>query len=207
MTPWTIARQFPLSLGFSRQEYWSRLPFPSPGELPDPGIKPASLALWRILYHWATGEAPCIGLHTCISIPRAPFSPRGDLCPLLFNLGSIHVESMVGEMLWGLVVYFGASFMFSVCPPAESLKQHLPCEGVPHQRPPLGMFPQFTRKSLLLSSTDFLEKSEHLEQQFDSIPVRTFLYMKWKSLSRVQLFATSWTIQSMEFSRQEYWSG
>ena len=37
------AQQAPLSLGFSRQEYWSGLPFPSPGNLPDPGIKPASL--------------------------------------------------------------------------------------------------------------------------------------------------------------------
>ena len=39
MTPWTVARQAPLSLGISRQEYWSGLPFPSPGDLPDPGIK------------------------------------------------------------------------------------------------------------------------------------------------------------------------
>ena len=44
-TPWTEAHQAPLSLGFSRQEYWSGLPFPSPGELPDPGIKPGSPAL------------------------------------------------------------------------------------------------------------------------------------------------------------------
>ena len=40
-----IARQTPLSLGFSRQEYWSGLPFPSPGDLPDPGIEPRSPAL------------------------------------------------------------------------------------------------------------------------------------------------------------------
>ena len=39
----TIANQIPLSMGFSRQEYWSVLPFPSPGVLPDPGIKPTSL--------------------------------------------------------------------------------------------------------------------------------------------------------------------
>ena len=39
-TLWTIAHQAPLSKGFSRQEYWSGLPFPSPGELLDPGIKP-----------------------------------------------------------------------------------------------------------------------------------------------------------------------
>ena len=38
-TPWNVARQPPLSVGFSRQEYWSGLPFPPPGDLPDPGIK------------------------------------------------------------------------------------------------------------------------------------------------------------------------
>ena len=42
-TPRTITRQDPLSMGFSRQEYWSGLPFPSPGDLPDPGIKHGSL--------------------------------------------------------------------------------------------------------------------------------------------------------------------
>ena len=43
VTPQTVAYQAPLSMGFSRQEYWSGLPFPSPEDLPDPGIKPASL--------------------------------------------------------------------------------------------------------------------------------------------------------------------
>ena len=45
VTPWTIASQTPPSMGFSRQEYWSGLPFPSPGDLPNLGIKPASTAL------------------------------------------------------------------------------------------------------------------------------------------------------------------
>ena len=45
VTPWTIALQFPLSVGFSRQEYWSALPFPSAGDLPDPGIEPGSPTL------------------------------------------------------------------------------------------------------------------------------------------------------------------
>ena len=45
MTPWTIARQSPLSVQFSKQEDWSELPFPSPGDLPDPGVKPKSPAL------------------------------------------------------------------------------------------------------------------------------------------------------------------
>ena len=45
LTPWTVAYQAPSSMGFSRQEYWSGLPFPSPGDLPDPGIKLGSPAL------------------------------------------------------------------------------------------------------------------------------------------------------------------
>ena len=42
--PWTVACQISLSMGFPKQEYWSGLPFPVPGDLPDPGIKPMSLA-------------------------------------------------------------------------------------------------------------------------------------------------------------------
>ena len=45
MTLWAVALRAPLSMGFSRQEYWSGLPFPSPGDLPDPGIGPESPAL------------------------------------------------------------------------------------------------------------------------------------------------------------------
>ena len=45
VTPWTVAHKVPLSMEFSRQEYWSRLPFLSPGDLPYPGIKPGSPAL------------------------------------------------------------------------------------------------------------------------------------------------------------------
>ena len=43
-TLWTVARQAPLSMGFSKQEYWSGLPCPPPGDLPDPGIEPVSPA-------------------------------------------------------------------------------------------------------------------------------------------------------------------
>ena len=43
--PWTVAHQAPLSMGFPRQQYWSGLPFPSPGQLSNPGIKPRSPAL------------------------------------------------------------------------------------------------------------------------------------------------------------------
>ena len=45
VTPWTVAYEAPPSMGFSRKEYWSGLPFPSPGDLPHPGIQPGSTAL------------------------------------------------------------------------------------------------------------------------------------------------------------------
>ena len=48
VTPWTVAHQAPLSMGFSRQENWSGLPFPLQGDLPDPGIKPKFL-YWQSL--------------------------------------------------------------------------------------------------------------------------------------------------------------
>ena len=49
-TPWTLARQAPLSMGFSRQEYWSGLPFPSPGDLSDSEIESASSALAGVFF-------------------------------------------------------------------------------------------------------------------------------------------------------------
>ena len=57
-TPWTVACQAPLSVGFSKQESWSGLPFSSPGDLPDPGIKPGSPAPQADFFpDWATSEA------------------------------------------------------------------------------------------------------------------------------------------------------
>ena len=61
-TPWTVALQAPLSMEFSRQEYWSGFPFPPPGDLPDPGVEPASLVspalAGRFLTTAATGTTP-----------------------------------------------------------------------------------------------------------------------------------------------------
>ena len=57
--PWTVARQAPLSMGFLRQEYWSGLPFPSAGNLPNPRIEPASPALAGRFF---TTEPPAIPL-------------------------------------------------------------------------------------------------------------------------------------------------
>ena len=75
MTPWTVAYQAPLSMGFSRQEYWSGLPFPSPGDLPNPGIKPGSPALQA---DTLTSEPP---IHSVYQIPwnESPADPEGQL--------------------------------------------------------------------------------------------------------------------------------
>ena len=74
-TPWTVARQALLSRGFSRQEYWSRLPFPTSGDLPDPGIKSVS-PVWAggfftIELQGTALELPSSGL-PCNSLDSAP---------------------------------------------------------------------------------------------------------------------------------------
>ena len=61
VTPWIVARQIPLSMGFPRQEYWSGLPFPTPGDLPDSEIELASLATPALAGRFFT-TAPCMVL-------------------------------------------------------------------------------------------------------------------------------------------------
>ena len=68
VTLWTVACQAPLSRGFSRQEYWSGLPFPSPGELPNPGSEPASLM----------SPALACGFSTTNAVWEARCSSRGS---------------------------------------------------------------------------------------------------------------------------------
>ena len=57
-TPWTVAWQAPLSMEFSRQEYWHGLPFPTPADLPNPGIEPGSLASPALMGKFLTSEPP-----------------------------------------------------------------------------------------------------------------------------------------------------
>ena len=58
MTPWTVACQAPLSVGFPSQEYWSGLPFPPPGNLSDPGVEPASPVSSALTGRFFTAELP-----------------------------------------------------------------------------------------------------------------------------------------------------
>ena len=63
--PWTVACQTPLSIEFSRQEYWSGLPFTSPGDLPEPGIKPRPALQVDSLLTKPPGKAPVIIANNC----------------------------------------------------------------------------------------------------------------------------------------------
>ena len=85
VTPWTAARQVPLSMGFPRLECWSGLPFPSTGDLPDPGIRPGSPALWAdallteppgepITAWWVISFQHWLVSH-CLDGPQLTFSP------------------------------------------------------------------------------------------------------------------------------------
>ena len=79
-TPWTVAHQAPLSMGFSRQEYWSGLPCPPPGDLPNPGTGPSVLCL----LHWQAG-----------SLPLAPPGKPSDLLGMSISLATQAAPSWV----------------------------------------------------------------------------------------------------------------
>ena len=68
-TPWAVAHQAPLSMGFPRQEYWSGLLFPPPQDLPDPGIKPSTLA------------SPTLAVRFLTIVPPGKPIPRNSLEP------------------------------------------------------------------------------------------------------------------------------
>ena len=91
--PWTKARQAPLSMEFSRQEYWSGLPCSSPGDLPDPGIEPESLAspvlARRFFTSWATREAES----------QMPFSKAGISCVTHWLLVQMMCSDQSGQVL------------------------------------------------------------------------------------------------------------
>ena len=91
LTLWTIAHQAPLSMGFSRKEYWSRLPCPSLGDLPDPGIAPVSPA-WQAdslpLSHEGSPSLICV-LYRSQAGPVLWLSPRTTRAPLSLDSESL----------------------------------------------------------------------------------------------------------------------
>ena len=83
VTPWTVAGQAPLSMGYSRQEYWSGLPFPSPRDLPNTGIKPRS---WVLQADSLTSEPPGKPKNVQITVQLHSFHILARLCSKSFKL-------------------------------------------------------------------------------------------------------------------------
>ena len=111
-------------MGFSRQEYWSGLPYPPPGDLPNPGIKPKSPAWRQILYHWATWEA----LHPKIneSFSNVLWGQRPFLYPqehltlrLSANICCVEPCNPVPLGLLGTSVFFVGRYRLKRCTEAQ----------------------------------------------------------------------------------------
>ena len=103
MSPWTVAYQAPLSMGFPKQEYWNGFPFPFPGDLPDPGIKPAS-PTWQadslLLSHQGSPDSQSGARNTEI----LPVFKGITSFPFLFvYFTSIHGSQalLLGTVSWG----------------------------------------------------------------------------------------------------------
>ena len=110
-TPWTVACQVPLSLGFSRQEYWGGLSFPSPGDLPDPGIEPGSPALqvdffYCLIHREVTRDHMACKTKTSASWPFTKISllskpcSRVELNHVLETPGSFTLSSKSAKNSW-----------------------------------------------------------------------------------------------------------
>ena len=92
-TPWTVACQAPLSMGFSRQEYWSGLPFPPPGNLSDPGIESASPASPVLAGRFSTTEPPGKPIKCCITSP-----PPQIIIPFVCSLVPLGKRNVVWSL-------------------------------------------------------------------------------------------------------------
>ena len=120
-TSWTVAYQAPLSMGFSRWEYWSGLPFPSPGDLPNPGLEPRSFALaGRFFTDWAMREAQPPGNSHRFTVSKFVRSPgTTELNPLSPSLkvalkvlarAGVSTESLTVEGAASTFTWFLAGF-------------------------------------------------------------------------------------------------
>ena len=103
--PQTVARQTPLSMEFSRQDYWSGLPFPPPEDLPNPEIKPVSRVSCfsrRILYHWANLGSPASLLSCGARASEVMWAASGNQ-KLCHETGGFVLERVcpLSSALWG----------------------------------------------------------------------------------------------------------
>ena len=114
-TPWTVACQAPLSMGFSRQEYWNRLPFPSPRDLPDLGIEPISLGSPALASGFFTTEPWEIGCCAYSNFLLRFINPSS----VLFHRMWLRVHVCEGEAyiktLAGLFILYKLRAVYEAC--------------------------------------------------------------------------------------------
>ena len=134
-TPWTVAHQTPLTMEFSRQEYWSRFLCPSPGDLPYPGIKPGSPALQadsllseppgKPINHVAAAKS----LQSCLTLcDPIDGSPPGSAVPGILQARTLEwvAISFSNAGKWKVVCHYW-SFVFFVLLFIPSLSKHVLC--------------------------------------------------------------------------------
>ena len=193
-----LSHQAPLSMGFSKQEYWNELPFPTPVDLPNPGTEPGSLTLqadslpseppgkpnkgssweWKQLWLKIGNQSGVGPHHSWTAWPSANlwslWSPQGYLG--IFQ--RLQIRHLILEVLHSKRKPFSSNSLITVSKPSMWLLAGYQC----------------------ICDWEGFQDMGLSELKWES-------EVKWKSLSCVQSVLTPWTIQSMEFSRQEYWSG
>ena len=97
-TPWIAARQTPLSLGFSRQGYWNRFPFPTPGDLPKPGIKTASPEMASRFFILELRRKPKCSIISSVPLSAAPWTESKRFPFILFLFCFI-----LSQPYWGVI--------------------------------------------------------------------------------------------------------
>ena len=111
-TPWTVAFEVPPSMGFSRQEYWSGLPFPSPGDLPNPGIEPMSPALQADSLPTELGRKPIIlpGTLQFLNWLMAEIALRCLVVSFLWEGITNTYYILFNPLSWSMLYYFHGPF-------------------------------------------------------------------------------------------------
>ena len=120
MNPWTVACQAPLSMGFSRQDYWSGLPCPPPEDLPHPGIEPASITS---LLDWQEGSLPLAPPgKPYVFIYCSPFKVITKLdLPVVYNI-FLYLIYFIHSSLYLLILY---KYLIPPCFPLTSCNHQI----------------------------------------------------------------------------------
>ena len=105
-----LARQDPLSMEFSRKEYWSGFPFPSPGDLPNPGIKPGSPALQDSLLSEPPGK-----LMVLVGVPQINDVEHLFMC--LLSFGEMYIQSLCPVLMFNKYLFILFNYLFGCAEP------------------------------------------------------------------------------------------